>query len=169
MLVSGSHLQWGLWQQDLLPSDAQPCRSAVMAGCVSALSQVCICLKCCICCGCLPLLTADKPYKSAWRMACWVTDRRSDEPVLRNRCPTMSGQSGAPMVEQRRSRDGSNSMQYVVRAVVSHEVCKAVCGMTCCPKMSSYNGAVKITRHFKRFIDKNRNQRPYEPSRRRRL
>eukprot|EP00775_Hariotina_reticulata_P013854 gene13854-13976_t len=110
----------------------------------------------------------DKPYKSAWRMACWVTDRRTDEPVLRNRCPVMGGQSGAPMVEQRPGPDGI-SKQFVVRAVVSHEVCKAVCGSTCCPKMSSYNGAVKITRQFKRFIDKHRNRKPYEPSRRRRL
>jgi V8-like Glu-specific endopeptidase len=79
----------------------------------------------------------------------------------------MGGQSGAPLVEQRAGPAGSKTQQYVVRAIISHEVCKAVCGATCCPNMTSYNGAVKITPQYKRFIDKYKNMKPYEASRRR--
>jgi hypothetical protein len=90
-------------------------------------------------------------------MTCSITDSGSSGNIIPNTCPIMNGQSGSSMIERRSANGGT---RYYVRGVVSFEVCKSVCGASCCAGKVSYNGVLKITPFFQNFIDSHRNYRP---------
>ncbi|WIA13823.1 hypothetical protein OEZ85_007369 [Tetradesmus obliquus] len=99
----------------------------------------------------------DKKFNSYWRLACTVNDADPESPVLMHRCPTMSGQSGAPLFEIRLV--GGRRMR-VIRFITSFEMCGSVCSGACCDGDVKYNGALRITGAVKAFIDAHRLETP---------
>jgi V8-like Glu-specific endopeptidase len=101
----------------------------------------------------------DKKFNSFWRLACTVSDSKPISAVLMHRCPTMSGQSGAPLFE---IRNVKGVKMRVIRAITSFEMCGSVCSGACCNGDVKYNGALRITETVKAFIDAHRMKAPYD-------
>jgi V8-like Glu-specific endopeptidase len=101
----------------------------------------------------------DKKFNSYWRLACTVSDSKPISPVLMHRCPTMSGQSGAPLFEIRKV---NGQRMRIIRAITSFEMCGSVCSGACCNGDVKYNGALRITETVKAFVDAHRLKQPYQ-------